>query len=191
MKPDDTGLVTDSAQFSFLIPECTNISVGYYREHTNEECLDIDYLYKICKACTKIDWESLPIVREINGYRYNHEKNYNLYDEYDFAVEETIQNNKLQFNSENRIYTYKNDEKVMKFISNQWIEIEKSKIKKYLNTNWNKFPYDITEIDWNGAHCYITYKDGGTEYLASRKELSNYIDGFLFIPSEHLSEDIF
>ena len=47
MEPDNTGILTDSAQFVDLIPECTNISVGYYREHTNEECLDLSYLYKI------------------------------------------------------------------------------------------------------------------------------------------------
>ena len=35
--PDDTGIYTDTAEFTTLIPECTNVSVGYYREHTKDE----------------------------------------------------------------------------------------------------------------------------------------------------------
>jgi hypothetical protein len=34
---DDGGVYTDSAEFVDYIPECTNISVGYYSEHTVNE----------------------------------------------------------------------------------------------------------------------------------------------------------
>ena len=61
--PDDTGVLTDSAQFIDIVNECTNISVGYYSEHTKNEKQDIEYLVKLCKACVKVDWESLPIIR--------------------------------------------------------------------------------------------------------------------------------
>jgi hypothetical protein len=61
--PDDTGVLTDSAQFIDIVNECTNISVGYYSEHTTNEKQDIEYLVKLCKACVKVDWESLPIIR--------------------------------------------------------------------------------------------------------------------------------
>lgn len=64
LKPDDTGLVTDSAQFTSLIPECTNISVGYYSEHTHNERQDIGYLTRLCEASIKVKWEDLPIVRD-------------------------------------------------------------------------------------------------------------------------------
>ena len=50
MKPDDTGVLTDSAQFMGIIPECTNISVGYYDEHTTKEKQDINHLYRLCKS---------------------------------------------------------------------------------------------------------------------------------------------
>jgi hypothetical protein len=63
--PDPTGIFTDSAEFIELIPECTNISVGYYNEHTPSEKQDIDHLEKLCKAVCKIDWETLPINRNI------------------------------------------------------------------------------------------------------------------------------
>ena len=63
-RPDPTGIYTDSAQFTDIVPECTNISVGYYNEHSHSERQDIEFLKKLCKASTKIDWESLPIVRD-------------------------------------------------------------------------------------------------------------------------------
>lgn len=40
--PDDTGVYTDTAEFVNLIPECTNISVGYFSEHTPSEKLDLE-----------------------------------------------------------------------------------------------------------------------------------------------------
>ena len=84
LKPDDTGVGTDSAQFTQIIPECTNISVGYYNEHTHDEKQDIDFLEKLCMACALIDWEKLPIKRDpkITEYKqynsnYNYSNNYN------------------------------------------------------------------------------------------------------------------
>jgi len=70
MEPDDTGVYTDSAEFVHVIPECTNISVGYYKEHTYFEHQDIDHLVKLCVAVTKIDWEILPTKRDPNKIDY-------------------------------------------------------------------------------------------------------------------------
>ena len=61
-RPDPTGIYTDSAQFTNLISECTNISVGYYNEHSVSERQDILHLNKLCEAVCKIDWEALPII---------------------------------------------------------------------------------------------------------------------------------
>jgi acetylornithine deacetylase/succinyl-diaminopimelate desuccinylase-like protein len=58
------GTFTDTASYTGLIPECTNISVGYYYQHSAQEVLDITFLEKLRKAVLKIDWESLPTVRE-------------------------------------------------------------------------------------------------------------------------------
>ena len=70
LKPDDTGSGTDSAQFTEIISECTNISVGYYKEHTCDEHQDIDYLEKLCMASVIVDWETLPAVRDPNIIEY-------------------------------------------------------------------------------------------------------------------------
>ena len=61
---DTGGVYTDSAEFVHLVPECTNISVGYYKEHTKDEHQDISHLESLAIACAKVDWESLPVERD-------------------------------------------------------------------------------------------------------------------------------
>ena len=51
---DPTGVYTDSLQFSDLIPECTNISVGYMHQHTPREQQDIDFAYRLCLTMIRI-----------------------------------------------------------------------------------------------------------------------------------------
>ena len=41
--PDDGGIFTDSAFYSGLIPECTNLSVGYHSQHSRHETLDFTF----------------------------------------------------------------------------------------------------------------------------------------------------
>jgi hypothetical protein len=63
-KKDTGGVYTDSAEFTHLIPECTNVSVGYYREHTTSESQDIIHLTNLAEACVHVDWEKLPTKRD-------------------------------------------------------------------------------------------------------------------------------
>lgn len=61
---DDTGVYTDTAEFTDIIPECTNISVGYAREHTQEESLDIVFFAKLSEAVLRVEWDALPVDRD-------------------------------------------------------------------------------------------------------------------------------
>lgn len=65
-KSDDGGVYTDSAEFTDVIQECTNLSVGYFGEHTTSEKQDIDFLELLAMVVTKIDWDTLPIKREVD-----------------------------------------------------------------------------------------------------------------------------
>lgn len=65
-KKDDTGIFTDSAHFIGVIDECTNISVGYFKEHTKQEYQNITYLETLCKACTNINWDNLMVKNKKN-----------------------------------------------------------------------------------------------------------------------------
>lgn len=63
-KKDDGGIYTDSAEFASIVPECTNVSVGYYNEHTHSESQDISHLADLAEACLFVNWENLPISRD-------------------------------------------------------------------------------------------------------------------------------
>ena len=62
--PDATGVYTDTAEFINVIPECTNVSVGYMNEHTTNESLDLRHLGALIRRCIQIDWEALPTARD-------------------------------------------------------------------------------------------------------------------------------
>jgi len=80
----DNAYRTDSAIFMDIIPEITNISSGGLYEHTYMEATNIEYVEKIAIASSKIDWDNLPIVREIKdlpfetiGGSYTYDKELN------------------------------------------------------------------------------------------------------------------
>ena len=73
---DDGGVYTDCAEFRYIIPECTNMSVGYYNEHTTSEKQDINFLEKLANASIKIDWESLETKRSANAIEMKKWNNY-------------------------------------------------------------------------------------------------------------------
>jgi hypothetical protein len=65
MRLDNTGVFTDSASFMDLIPECTNISVGYFSEHTHSEMQNISFLERLANASINVDWSNLSIKRKV------------------------------------------------------------------------------------------------------------------------------
>lgn len=58
------GIFTDSANYVELIPECSNISVGYENEHRPNESLDVVYLEKLIEGLVGVDWDSIAVVRD-------------------------------------------------------------------------------------------------------------------------------
>ena len=70
-KADNTGSFTDSANYTDLIPECTNFSVGYYGAHSARETQDIEYLFPFRDALVNLDWESLITVRKAGDKEYS------------------------------------------------------------------------------------------------------------------------
>lgn len=62
--PDPSGVYTDTAEFTELISECTNISVGYDHEHTTKECLDVAHYHALAKAVLAVRWDELPVRRD-------------------------------------------------------------------------------------------------------------------------------
>lgn len=62
--PDDGGVYTDTAEFVEIIPECTNISVGYNKEHSVNETQDLAHLRDLITHAVTMDWEALPVERD-------------------------------------------------------------------------------------------------------------------------------
>lgn len=58
------GVYTDTASYVDLVSECTNLSVGYYREHSAAEVLSIDHLAKLRDALLRMNWADLVIARD-------------------------------------------------------------------------------------------------------------------------------
>lgn len=68
--PSHNGVFTDSANLTDLVPECTNLSVGYLNQHSKFEMQDLGWLEKFIKAVKQVDWESLPVVRSVSKSVY-------------------------------------------------------------------------------------------------------------------------
>lgn len=60
--PDPNGSYTDSYSFIHMITNCTNLSVGYFNQHTRQETQDLDYLLAIAEVYSKVNWSDLPVV---------------------------------------------------------------------------------------------------------------------------------
>lgn len=74
--PDDTGVYTDTAEFVDVIPECTNISVGYNSEHSQQESLNIHHFVLLSEAVLHVEWDKLPTDRDptvpdYKSYKYD------------------------------------------------------------------------------------------------------------------------
>jgi hypothetical protein len=63
-KLDPTGFITDTKKYMKIVPECTNISVGTYNEHSPEEKLDVGHLIELRDYVVKIDASKLVIERD-------------------------------------------------------------------------------------------------------------------------------
>lgn len=61
--PDATGVYTDTAEFTHIIPECTNVSVGYKHQHGDREEQDIQFLQILAEIVLTVPWDDLPVVR--------------------------------------------------------------------------------------------------------------------------------
>lgn len=62
--PDDGGTFTDTAQYTDLIGECTNVAVGYHKQHTFLETCDLAFAWRMRNALMAIDLSALVFKRE-------------------------------------------------------------------------------------------------------------------------------
>ena len=186
MELDDTGILTDSAKFVKLVPECTNISVGYQNEHTGKEFQDIEFLRRLCNTVVKVDWETLPVKRDpledddydhyYGGFGYESMSKYN-YGNYEENPE---------WKEENYTHVMLDGKTKRVYISTTRIDEEKAEIYKWLGTQVEY--YDVQSIVWNGHSLYFEAKSGKLEFVGNRTDLMEMIEELKSIPKNMISE---
>ena len=75
-KPCDRGVFTDTANYTDLIGECTNLSVGYFKQHGPMEHTNLSFAASLRDALVAADWASLVFSRKAgeedpDDYRYD------------------------------------------------------------------------------------------------------------------------
>jgi len=64
-RADPTGSFTDTANYTDYIPECTNLSVGYFNAHSGREEQDLVYVRELRDALIKVDWSKVKAERNV------------------------------------------------------------------------------------------------------------------------------
>jgi hypothetical protein len=84
------GVYTDTAEYTHLIGECTNISVGYEMQHSPDETQSVDTLKELVPALMMMDWDGITKQRNPEAKpTYSFANNYGRFssadkDEYDY-----------------------------------------------------------------------------------------------------------
>ncbi len=189
-KNDPTGVYTDSAQFVKIYPECTNISVGYYSEHTFSERQDIEHLTKLAEACAKIDWNTLPVERDPSKVEYS---SYGYgrwgWDEWDYTPSSSTYSTsykpttpvasteKINFWDEE--YRYVSSVEIKKTTGEiVSMDLDPDRLAAERDAIYS-FLEDIelvyNTMTWDGLKLKVTYSDGRVTE-ATRQEMEEYID---------------
>jgi hypothetical protein len=76
MKPSSHGVFTDTANYTSVIAECTNLSVGYHGQHTEMEWQNLIFAEQLLEAVLAADWSQLvesrkPGETEQGNWRWN------------------------------------------------------------------------------------------------------------------------
>lgn len=82
-KEDPTGSYTDTASYIRLIPECTNLSVGYLNQHSNNEIQDLTFSDYLLDQILEADFTQLVTKRDptavVTVTHQNWRRNYDAY----------------------------------------------------------------------------------------------------------------
>jgi len=195
---DDSGVYSDSAEFAPIYPECTNLSVGYFAQHTENETQDIEFLESLCDACTKVNWEGLPIDRNpvdveyVDNYYnywggrgsgknksgYKQRNQYIFDDEYDDSPAEYLKNKEKDVNVHfffDKEFSYVSDvsfvgDKMVDInLSGERLEEEVNIIEEFLQ----KFTVNYDDLFWDGLVLVI--EEHKMETKMTRNELIEFL----------------
>ncbi len=101
---DTGGTFTDTASYTDLVPECTNLSVGYYNAHSREEVLDVSFAADLLERLSSLDTNSLPIIRQAGEDDWKDENSY--WSRWHEGYSEPLTVKKARHPLYNTVYTY-------------------------------------------------------------------------------------
>lgn len=58
------GIYTDTYEYADIIPECTNVSVGYFHAHSADEYVDCNHVLWLLSRLLTADFRDLPVYRD-------------------------------------------------------------------------------------------------------------------------------
>lgn len=87
-KPDSGGIFTDTANYTDLIGECTNISVGYFKAHRSSEYQDVGFLIALRDRLLAADFSTL-VFERMPGEVDLTSRSYGGYGRYRYTGEDT------------------------------------------------------------------------------------------------------
>ncbi|HEY0623190.1 M28 family peptidase [Sphingomonas sp.] len=64
MRADDGGVYTDTNEYAGVVPECTNISVGYHGQHGPRETLSVYFAEALLDELMRLDVNALVVARD-------------------------------------------------------------------------------------------------------------------------------
>lgn len=176
-RTDGTGVFTDTASYTELIPECTNVSVGYYDEHTSSERLDVVHLLLLREALLALDVSDLPIERDPTEV----EPAYYTYGGYasNYLFEPRDQLEKLTRTIENRKWT------VAKWLDNMGVTAEA--FDKMLDHVWMKDEHQTELVDYFKRNPHLANDEDDTDFDFEDRlwcnSCANWVGAYLQIDS--------
>lgn len=204
--PDPNAYYTDTATFLDIIPECTNISAGGWKEHYVTEWVDLSYTKSVLEAACKVEWEKLPTVRKVTYFQ----PKYNIAPRHRFSNKKVIDGIKKILNKYDLLHTntleydtYNTDTLVF----NTWFEETDIKITILEDILIQIEGYDNIRFDFkdlNKINTYfgnifgvdidpneykmLAYKDGGVSILGQDfNSVSDYLKHFDSINNDDTS----
>ena len=194
-KNDPTGVLTDSIQFIDIYPECTNISVGYYSEHTFSERQDINHLIKLAEACLLLNWNDLPVERDPSKTEYKSYGGYGGYDGYGWDDYDYDYSNRSRINKWNKRVESRTDkvffaDKKYNCVSSIEIDFLTKKVvsvdlceeridyeSMVIDSLLTSLDLQYNSFDWNGFNLKVFYKQDAGNHTTecNRNDLLEYL----------------
>ncbi|MHA1286854.1 MAG: hypothetical protein ACTSPB_05560, partial [Candidatus Thorarchaeota archaeon] len=170
-KTDTGGSFTDTANYTDIIPECTNLSCGYYNAHTQSEYQDYAFLEVFLEGLIATPWEELHTTGEV-GNPETFERGYQTsgywgYRDTYIAPSQTI----LDSASDEEVANVRRKQQNQKDRRKKEREAKKQMIAElgYYDPDEYDMIYGVDEDEWEDAPSNISsfwddYKPTASEY---------------------------